>query len=69
MTTHDATTQAPAAALPKFLKASEAATLFRVSEGTFVKNAQNGTWPKPVYLTPRRPVWRERDLVSFLNSL
>jgi predicted DNA-binding transcriptional regulator AlpA len=60
---------APAAALPKLLKATEAAQLLGVSRSTFHKAVDAGTYPQPIRVTPRRPVWRERELIDFVNSL
>ena len=55
--------------LSQILTVHEAAPLLGVSRSTFLSRVKAGAWPQPVYLSPRRPVWRMDDLVTFIENV
>ena len=59
----------PAAAFPKIYTVIEAAALLRIKDSTFRNGVRDGIYPQPVYISPRRKVWRESDLAAFIKAL
>lgn len=57
-----------AEALPRLLKAKEVARLTTLSAPTIHVLATEGHFPKPLRLTGKRVAWREKDVLSWIES-
>ena len=40
-----------------------------VSKATFWRRVQDGTYPRPIKLSPRCSAWRKSDIESLINQL
>jgi predicted DNA-binding transcriptional regulator AlpA len=53
----------------RIFKAPQAAEALGLKHSTFLNQVKKGIFPRPIYLSPRRPVWRESDLAAFIQAL
>jgi predicted DNA-binding transcriptional regulator AlpA len=59
----------PVVQQPIGLTREEAARHVRVSETLFDEMVKDGRMPKPVYMTPRKPVWNRHRVEAAFTAL
>lgn len=59
----------PTEGKPAFLRAPDAAARLGMSHSTFRIQVKAGRLPQPVRISPKRPVWKVRELDAFIESL
>ena len=57
------------AAMPVLMNPASSATYLDLKTTNFKALVKAGRIPAPVYLTPRRPLWKKTDLDAFAASL
>lgn len=56
-------------AVPILRDIAKAAEFLCVGKSTFQAGVKSGKYPKPIYVSQRRPVWDEASLVAFVKTL
>lgn len=53
----------------RFLRLNQVLELIPISKSSWWAGCKSGRYPKPVKLGPRITVWRETDIIAFLEKV
>lgn len=55
--------------VPILRDTAAAAEFLCIGKSTFQAGVKSGKYPKPIYVSQRRPAWTESSLVDYIKSL